>query len=69
MAWPLSVQRVSEFRALEPTGLLGLAKAQIHLQQWTNARATLEQLLAKPWPPRFGDVHAQVRGLLNQCPK
>ncbi|MDT8389661.1 MAG: VIT domain-containing protein [Lentisphaeria bacterium] len=58
-------RRVVELRELEPTGLLGLAKAQIHLKQANAAQETVEKLLAKTWPERFGDVHQEARRLLK----
>jgi len=58
-------QQVARIRALEPTGLLKLAEAQIHQRQWDQARETLEKL-DKGWPPRFGDVQSRVRNLHRQ---
>jgi TolA-binding protein len=55
-------REVARLRALEPTGLLKLAAAQIHQKQWAAAAATLKQL-DKGWPSRFGDVDEQVRQL------
>lgn len=62
-------QLVAKIRALEPTGLLKLAAAQIHEQSWDNARKTLERLTSRSWPPHFGDVPSQVRQLETQVPK
>jgi tetratricopeptide (TPR) repeat protein len=59
-------RRVAQIRALEPTGLLKLAAAQIHQRQWDAAAETLRQLDGKGWPSRFGDVHSQVRQLERQ---
>ncbi|MHB1035082.1 MAG: VIT domain-containing protein [Pirellulales bacterium] len=56
-------QEVARIRALEPTGLLKLAAAQIHQRQWAEAAATIEKLNAKGWPSRFGDVVSQTRDL------
>jgi tetratricopeptide (TPR) repeat protein len=56
-------RRVTELRALEPTGLLKLAAAQIHLKQFKDAEETLQKLHLQSWPPRFGDVPQQVRDL------
>lgn len=64
--WPEAMphwRRVAELRALEPTGLLGLAAAQLHLGHAVDAKASLDRLLATSWPERFGDVHAQARDL------
>jgi len=59
-------KQVAAIRALEPTGLLKLAAAQIHQQQWDEALQTLRKLDTKGWPERFGDVHAKVRELERQ---
>ncbi|MFZ2654490.1 MAG: hypothetical protein WAX69_06200 [Victivallales bacterium] len=59
-------KRVCEFRELEPTGLLGLAKAQIHLKKFAEAQASVNKILAEKWPDRFGDVHEQARELLEK---
>ncbi len=56
-------EHVARLRALEPTGLLKLAAAQIHLRQWDQAEETLRRLGARTWPARFGDVPGQVRTL------
>ncbi len=54
-------QQVARLRALEPTGLLRLAAAQIHERQWEAARDSLRRLGSRTWPQRFGDVPQQVR--------
>ncbi len=59
-------REVARIRALEPTGLVRLAEAQIHLQRWDEARATLRKLETTDWPSRFGDVAGQVRPLQRQ---
>ncbi len=59
-------EQVARLRALEPTGLLKLADAQIHLKQWDQAQETLRKLDARSWPPHFGDVHGQVRTLAER---
>ncbi len=46
-------QQVARIRALEPTGLLKLAEAQIHQQLWDDADATVRQLESRTWPSRF----------------
>ena len=64
--WPEAIeqwQQVVRVRALEPTGLLKLAEAQIHEQQWDAARQTIKALLAKDWPERFGDVRRQAQDM------
>jgi tetratricopeptide (TPR) repeat protein len=55
-----SWQRVAKIRSLEPTGLLKLAGAQIHLGQWNEAEETLRRLETTGWPARFGDVYGQA---------
>lgn len=57
---------MAEIRSIEPAGLLGLAKAQIHLKQWAAAAETLDKLTARGWPPRFGSVESQVQQLRRQ---
>lgn len=56
-------EQVARIRALEPTGLLKLAAAQIQLRQWEQAEQTLGKLHGRQWPPRFGNVAQQVREL------
>jgi tetratricopeptide (TPR) repeat protein len=56
-------QRVADIRRLEPTGLLKLAEAQLHLKQWDAAAETIGQLRARPWPSRFDRVESEIRGL------
>jgi tetratricopeptide (TPR) repeat protein len=53
-------EQVARIRSLEPTGLLRLAKAQIHERQWEQAIQTLRKLDARSWPPQSGDVRQQV---------
>ena len=62
-------EQVARLRALEPTGLLKLAAAQIHEKQWDQARATLRKLDARSWPLRFDDVRREVRRLEEQVEK
>jgi predicted Zn-dependent protease len=59
-------RRVSEIRSLEPTGLLKLAAAQIHEQQWDAASETVRQLRTREWPARFFNVENEVRELERQ---
>jgi len=54
-------RQVAEIRALEPTGLLNLAGAQIHRQLWDAAAETVARLRARSWPARFDDVDAKAR--------
>jgi tetratricopeptide (TPR) repeat protein len=56
-------EEVARIRALEPTGLLKLAAAQVHEQRWEAAAATVRKLRARGWPPRFGDLEQQLRDL------
>jgi hypothetical protein len=56
-------KQVHRIRSLEPTGLLKLAEAQIHQNQSAAADATLDQLEETKWPPRFSNVHQEVRRL------
>ena len=65
--WKEAVQHwtmVAEIRALEPTGLQRLAKAQLKASDHTAAKTTLKKLLAKEWPSRFGNVHRDARKIL-----
>ena len=70
--WPEAVaqwQRVATIRALEPTGLLKLAAAQIHEKDWDQAAATLQSVRRQSWPQRFGDVQQQARELERKLEK
>lgn len=60
--WEQAVQ----MRALEPTNLIELCKAQIHLKQWNKAEATLRNLEQKAWPARFDNLREQIRALRRQ---
>ncbi len=60
---------VARIRALEPTGLLHLAEAQLHEQRWTDARETLARLTARSWPSRFGRVHDKAARLEERIPE
>ncbi|HEY7424476.1 MAG TPA: VIT domain-containing protein [Gemmataceae bacterium] len=62
-------EQVARIRALEPTGLLKLAAAQVHLRQWDQAEQTLRKVGVRQWPPRFGEVRQQVRELEEQIKK
>jgi predicted Zn-dependent protease len=64
--WPEAIdqwQHVARIRALEPTGLLQLAEAQIHEKRWEDARQTIDMLLGKNWPERFGNIRQQAQSL------
>src|SRR5262249_6732689 len=70
--WDEAVQQwsdVAKLRALEPTGLLKLAEAQLHQKLWDAARGTIERLQRTEWPSRFSDVANQTRRLQEQLPK
>ncbi|MCA9057840.1 MAG: hypothetical protein KDA85_05050 [Planctomycetaceae bacterium] len=56
-------KRVAELRSLEPTGLLKLAKAQLHTEDFTGAKQTIKTLRSRQWPERFGDIDDQARSL------
>ena len=58
--------QVARIRSLEPTGLLGLAAAQVRLKQWDQATETVRKLRTHSWPSRFGDVDSQARELQRQ---
>jgi Vault protein inter-alpha-trypsin domain/von Willebrand factor type A domain len=60
---------VAKLRRLEPTGLLKLSEARMHLKHWDAARQSLETLQRTEWPARFGDVNEQIRRLREQLPK
>lgn len=62
-------KQVARYRKLEPTGLLRLAEAQIHEEQFTEAKSSLQILQRTAWPTRFGDVDSQVRQLYEKLPK
>jgi predicted Zn-dependent protease len=70
--WPEAIEQweqAARLRALEPTGLLKLAAAQIHEKRWDNATETLRKLETQNWPSRFGDVRGQVRALERKVTK
>ncbi|HEY1192061.1 MAG TPA: tetratricopeptide repeat protein, partial [Gemmata sp.] len=56
-------ERVAEVRALEPTGLLKLASAQIEAKSYEGATKTLKKLRTRTWPPRFNEVEKHIREL------
>ena len=57
---------VARLRALEPTGLLRLAAAEVHEKQWAAAAETVRQLRRKSWPPRFNNIEWQIQQLEQQ---
>ena len=62
-------QRVAVLRELEPTGLLGLAAAQIHERRLDGAKETLKKLRSTSWPARFNTVEADIQRLEQQLPR
>src|SRR5262249_46932932 len=60
--WEIAAQLGS----LEPTGLLGMAKAQIQLKQWEKALETLKKLERQTWPARFPNVEQETRTLHSE---
>jgi Flp pilus assembly protein TadD len=59
-------EQVARIRELEPTGLLNLAEAQVHVKQWQAAGATVRRLRQRTWPERFRDVESKIRQLERQ---
>jgi tetratricopeptide (TPR) repeat protein len=59
-------EQVARIRALEPTGLLGLAAAQLHDRQYDKAAETIGKLKARSWPPHFGNTAGTVADLERQ---
>ncbi len=59
-------EQVAKIRSLEPTGLLGLAAAQLHERKYDKAAETIGMLKARPWPPRFGDAPHRIAELERQ---
>ena len=56
-------QQVAELRALEPNGLINLAKAQLQANQPQAADKTITQLQKTEWPSRFEN---EVRNSINE---
>ena len=61
-------EHAAAMRALEPTNLIELCKAQIHLKQRDKAEETLRKL-DKAWPARFDNLREQIRALRQQLPQ
>ena len=59
-------EQVAKIRSLEPTGLIGLATAQLHERQYDKAAETIGKLKARPWPPHFGDAPNRIADLERQ---
>ncbi|MBL8817930.1 MAG: hypothetical protein JNL58_18035 [Planctomyces sp.] len=67
--WPETIphwKQVAQYRKLEPTGLLRLAEAQIHVKRFADAQITLKSLRTISWPSRFTDIDNQIRNLESQ---
>lgn len=56
-------EQVAELRKLEPTGLIQLAKALVHVKQFGRAKEILAQYRKKEWPSRFDNLQEEVRRL------
>jgi tetratricopeptide (TPR) repeat protein len=70
--WPDAAQhweQVARIRRLEPTGLLMLTNAQIHMQQWDAARQTIAKLKSQTWPDRFSNVQGEIGELESRIGK
>ena len=58
-------RQVARIRALEPTGLLGLAAALIHEHRLAEATEVVTQLKQKTWPARFDNGPLNLRGKIS----
>ena len=54
-------KQVAKLRELEPTGLIGLAKAQIAAKRIDDAKSTLQQIEDTNWDPRFSNVKSELQ--------
>ncbi len=61
-------KQVAKLRSLEPNGLLKLAEAQLHQEDWPAARRTIEKLNKTDWPGRFQNVRRQTETLQKRLP-
>ena len=59
-------EQVAKIRALEPTGLIGLASAQVHERQFDKAAETVGKLKARVWPANFPDAANRIADLERQ---
>jgi tetratricopeptide (TPR) repeat protein len=69
--WPEAIAewtQVAQIRSLEPTGLLKLAAAQVHVRDWDGARQSIQKLQRTEWPARFGNVLGEIRQLQDKLP-
>jgi tetratricopeptide (TPR) repeat protein len=62
-------RHVIRIRTNEPAGYFGLARALIRLRHWDEAREIVDEIMAKDWPERFGDVHETGRSLIRDIPR
>jgi tetratricopeptide (TPR) repeat protein len=62
-------EQVAQLRKLEPTGLLRLARAQIHEKQWDAAKKSIDTLKKTDWPSRFSNVGHETLQLQNRIPR
>ncbi len=62
-------QAAADLRRLEPTGLVKLAEAQLHQQQWDAARQSIRKLERTEWPSRFNTIENDIRRLQAALPK
>ena len=62
-------RKVAELRKLEPTGLLKLATAQVHEEQWDDAKTTVKKLNQQEWPSRFDNLNRDIKKLQKKLPE
>ena len=70
--WPEAAAKwaqVAAIRALEPSGLLNLARAEIRANEPAKAKTSAQKILTREWPSRFGDVHREARTILAELEK
>ena len=56
-------RQVIRIRTQEPTGYVHLVRVLIESGQIDNARAVLDDLRSREWPPRFDAVEKEIRQL------
>ncbi|MBI4601245.1 MAG: hypothetical protein HY721_04710 [Planctomycetes bacterium] len=59
-------RQVVRVRSREPGGYVGLGRALLGAGRPAEAREALERVLRESWHPRFGDVHAEARKLVQR---
>ena len=59
-------EQVAELRRLEPTGLMKLAEAQIHVGNDAAAEKTLRKLDTETWPDRFSEVDSEIKRMRKE---